>query len=366
MWVVPVQGTLQAQASFFILPKLLLNVLPHHTPLPARRRLHDAAAYALTLSLLCLCTWGLMVLRDAVGDQRPYTILYLIPVAIGAALLDKRGGLVAAAAAVVLARVFLLNDHKHGSALLSFPSLAESIEFLSLLAGTLTVVLVTGRLRSALSLVNQSRDHLRAANHELQETNARLEEASASLRVSEHERRDFYRDVLQAVTGGKLRLVEPEEMPPADVASGPPQLSLPLTFPPDVTHLRQTLHTLACDMGMDEMRVFDLCTGATEAAANAIKHGSGGEASIWAGADAVIVQIADQGEGIAPVHLARATLEQGYSTRVSLGMGFHLMLQTSDVLVLSTTPQGTTLLLRVALRLPQSDADYLMTRYVGL
>lgn len=326
----------------------------------------DAAAGVLTLGLLCFCTWGLLALQHVVGDQRPYTILYLIPVAIGSALLNRRGGLAAAALAVILARVFLLNDHKHGSALLSFPSLAESIEFLSLLAGTLTVALVTGRLRAALTTVNLSRDRLKESNARLQQVNAQLEDAGARLHESERERRDFYRDVLQAVTGGKLRLVEPNEMPPADMASGPPVLILPLAEPFDATSLRRMLQTLACDLGMDDARIFDLCTGSTEAAANAIKHGNGGEASVWTEADAVTVQIADRGEGIAPVHLARATLEQGYSTRVSLGMGFHLMLQTSDVLALSTTPQGTTVLLRVALHLPLPDADHLLARYVGL
>jgi anti-sigma regulatory factor (Ser/Thr protein kinase) len=82
--------------------------------------------------------------------------------------------------------------------------------------------------------------------------------------------------------------------------------------------------------------------------------------------DSIAVQITDKGTGIAPTHLARATLEQGYSTRVSLGMGFHLMLHTSDVLALSTTPQGTSILLRVGSSPRPSDEDALLARYVGL
>ena len=75
---------------------------------------------------------------------------------------------------------------------------------------------------------------------------------------------------------------------------------------------------------MDRDRIDDLCTATTEAATNAVKHGSGGEATVWAIGDSVTVQIADNGAGIAPAHLARATLEQGFSTRVSLAWGFIL------------------------------------------
>lgn len=78
---------------------------------------------------------------------------------------------------------------------------------------------------------------------------------------------------------------------------------------------------------MDRDRVDDLCTATTEAATNAVKHGKRGEGgAVWIAGDAVIVQIADNGSGIAPAHLACATLDQGFSPRVSFEMGFHLML----------------------------------------
>ena len=169
-----------------------------------------------------------------------------------------------------------------------------------------------------------------------------------------------------AVTGGKLRLVDPEDMPPQDIVSGAPLLSLPLKETGDASRVRRTLQKLGEDWGLTPDRIFDLCTGATEAATNAIKHGAGGEARIWAEADTIAVQITDRGTGIAPAHLARATLEQGYSTRVSLGMGFHLMLHTSDILALATTPHGTSILLRVSNKPRPSDEEALLARYVGL
>ena len=109
-----------------------------------------------------------------------------------------------------------------------------------------------------------------------------------------------------------------------------------------------------------------MCTGVTEAATNAIKHGEGGDAKIWADSAAVAVQVTDRGKGIAPAQLARATLEQGYSTRVSLGMGFYLMLQTADVLALSTTPQGTSILLSTSTGPRIDEQEALLARYIGL
>ncbi len=155
----------------------------------------------MTALLLLLCTWGELVIEDHAGVNRPYTIFYLIPVAVGAALLGIRGGILSALAAVFLARLYLFTDNKHGFGLISFPSVAEAIEFSALLLGTLTIAVITGRLRSTLGELNQT-------NTDLQASNARLTE-------SEQQRRVFNRDVLLAVTGGKLRLVEHDEMPRA-------------------------------------------------------------------------------------------------------------------------------------------------------
>ncbi len=316
---------------------------------PASRQV---AAALLTVFLLALCTWGELVLEDVSGVNRPYTIFYLIPVAIGAALLGIRGGILAALAAIVLARVYLFSDNKHGLSLLSSPRLAELIEFAALLLGTLSIAVITGWLRSTLGNLHESND-------ELQEVNRRLTE-------SEEQRRAFNRDVLLAVTGGKLRLIEPAEMPPADLVSEPPLLTQPLREPVDATNLRHTLMQIGERSGMNAERIGDLCLATTEAATNAIKHGNGGLATVWADSNSVTVQIEDRGTGIAPAHLARATLEQGFSTRVSLGMGFHLMLQSTDALALCTDAKGTIILLQVSNKPRPSLEDSLLARYASV
>ncbi len=311
--------------------------------------LNGAACVLLTLFLLAFCTWGELAILRLSGVHRPYTILYLTPVAIGAALLGVRGGIITALLAVALARLYLFTDNKHGLSLISFPSLAEGIEFAALLTGTLTIAFITGRLRTVLG--------------DLGRTNRNLRDANARLTESEEQRRVFNRDVLLAVTGGKLRLVDADEMPPPDLVTQPPLLTLPLREPADASALRHALLRIAGEAGMEPGRVSDLSTAATEAATNAIKHGNGGSASVWRSGEAVMVQVGDNGTGIAPAQLARATLEQGFSTRVSLGMGFHLMLQSSDTLALSTDPSGTVIFLQVFNKPRVSEEDAVLSRY---
>ena len=313
---------------------------------------HLAGAVCITAILLFLCTWGEIGMQHVAGVNRPYTIFYLIPVAVAAALLGIRGGILTALAAIALARVYLFTDDKHGLALISFPSTAEAVEFFALFLGTLTIALITGRLRSTLG-------HLKVTYTNLKEANQKLTE-------SEQQRRVFNRDVLLAVTGGKLRLVEPDEIPLPGLTTGPSLFSLSLSEPKDATNLRHKLTVIGQKAGMDMERLGDLATAATEAATNAIKYGNGGQATVWATKSNVTVQIEDRGTGITPDHLARATLEQGFSTRVSLGMGFHLMLQSTDALALCTGASGTTILLQISTMPRQTLQDSVLARYANL
>ena len=311
----------------------------------------------LTAGLLAICTWWILWLREFTGYDRPYTILYLIPVAISAAFLGVRGGVAASAAALLLTRIYLLNDHKHGWALASSTNLAETLEFTTLTMGTLAIAAVTGRLRKTLGYLHAS--HLR-----LEEINRRLSATNARLRDSENQRRTFNSEVLLAVTGGKLNLVERADILPRELAESPSVHTQPLLTPLDASCLRQDLHQIAMNLHMEVDRTADLLTSVSEAATNAIKHGGGGGARLWLGDNLVSVLIEDNGSGIAPVHLARATLEAGYSTRISLGMGFHLMLEAADTLTLSTSEQGTSILLQISNKPRVSEEDAILAKYM--
>jgi len=320
--------------------------------------LHPVIAMVITFALVALCTWWISWLRVFSGPEHPYTILYLIPVAVGAAFLGVRGGIMATVLVLVVARVYLLNDHKVGVlALLTFPDVSEGLDFMTLTMGTLAIAAVTGRLRSTLTELRTSNDRLELANVDLASANMQLIE-------SERLRRDFNRDVLLAVTNGKLRLVDRDELPGPALLMRGPALVRNLKEPVDATMLRQSLQGLIGEHFAEEGRAADLLMSVTEAATNAVKHGNGGEATVWVVEDTVCVMIADHGEGIAPTHLARATLEKGYSTRISLGMGFHLMLETCDSLSLNTGPDGTTVLIQVSNCPRGSESDQVLARYL--
>ena len=78
-----------------------------------------------------------------------------------------------------------------------------------------------------------------------------------------------------------------------------------------------------------------------EAATNAIKHGVNGRGAIYGDRDRIIARVCDSGPGIRSEDVPAAVLTPGYSTKVSLGMGYTLMLELVDTIWMSTGPEGT-------------------------
>jgi anti-sigma regulatory factor (Ser/Thr protein kinase) len=258
-----------------------------------------------------------VLLQRAVNSTQTYAILFLVPVAFAGALLGLRGAYVTALIALLIERTVL----NRGVA--DFASTDDVVRFLTLTVCMFIVASVTGCLRTAL----QDLDKL---NHSLVE--------------SEERRLNFNREVLLAVTAGRLILCDDAEI--QTLASSQPLLSMTLSEPRDVGEFRRHLREVVRDRDMTYVRLDELEVCATEAATNAIKHGNGGVAEIRVTDKDVSLLISDRGTGISPSDLARATLERGFSTRVSLGMGFTMMLETADKLALSTSPTGTTIFLQ--------------------
>lgn len=159
------------------------------------------------------------------------------------------------------------------------------------------------------------------------------------------QQRAFLRDVLRAVTGGKLAFASaPGEMPapPLDVA--------PLALvPSSLGTLRRNLAEAADACGLTETRRCDLVLAAGEAAMNAVVHGGGGSAKIVVDRfeGTVRVWVEDRGAGIDLSRLPRAALEPGYSSAGTLGQGFPMILQAADRVSLSTGAAGTTVVIEV-------------------
>jgi anti-sigma regulatory factor (Ser/Thr protein kinase) len=164
-----------------------------------------------------------------------------------------------------------------------------------------------------------------------------LEAAYQRVIEADEERKRFYREVIRAVTNDRLRLVDATEIPVA----APPALELLLDRPENYSRLRRELTQLSQDAGMSTEGASDLVLAAGEAATNAVKHASGGCCTVSVTADRVIVRVSDRGTGIRPEDLPGAVLLPGFSTRVSLGMGYTIMLRLVDRVWLATSHCGT-------------------------
>ena len=171
----------------------------------------------------------------------------------------------------------------------------------------------------------------------------------------ERKRQKFYRDTVSAVSRGRLRLVEAEEVE-SEWNCGDDLAHVPLATPADVGAARHATAQVMEEQGFSEERTFDMVTCVSEAATNAVKYGSEGWLAIRFAEDGRIrIRITDRGPGIDEDALPRALLQLGYSTTVSMGMGFSLMLELADALLLSTTREGTTLLLEMNLAGPPPE-----------
>ena len=157
----------------------------------------------------------------------------------------------------------------------------------------------------------------------------------------------FLRDVLLSVTEGRLRLCQSED-------EFPKPLSVPVGHVSLAPHgairdLRDCARIAAAKAGLPDLRWQDLMTAASEAAMNAVVHGSQGEGHVYLDpAGAVQVWIRDRGRGIAIENISRATLERGYTTAGTMGHGFWMILETVDRVFLSTGPTGTTIVMEQA------------------
>ncbi|MGV3720918.1 MAG: PAS domain S-box protein [Actinomycetota bacterium] len=194
--------------------------------------------------------------------------------------------------------------------------------------------------------------HTLRTRQERARAGAELKAAREELLRAALEKKHFYSAVIGAVTRGKLRLVEPGEIP----VDGEPAFQLTLETSGNYAELRALLSETALRAGMAPEHVAHLVLAAGEAVTNAIKHGAHGECAVRRTEDRIIVRVSDQGPGILPETLPSALLAPGFSTKVSLGMGFTLILELTDHIWLATGGNGTMVQLEKWLR-PEEHPD---------
>ena len=172
--------------------------------------------------------------------------------------------------------------------------------------------------------------------------------AERALRRQEESIRRAYVDVRDAVTGGKLILLTDEEL------AG--QLGVPLIEAAHIGEARElsaarsAVARAAAERFPDWAPRTDVRTPVCEALVNALRHAGGGTYQLFAHDDRLQVLIRDEGPGIDFRTLPRATLQRGFSTASSLGMGFTIMLQVCERVLLSTRPGRTSVVLEFAAR----------------
>lgn len=181
-----------------------------------------------------------------------------------------------------------------------------------------------------------------------------LETAHRAALQAEVEKKQFYREVIRAVTLGKFELVDRSELPEL----GTPLAEIPIDDGAGYPVARKALKEAALQLGMDEARISDFLLAAGEAITNAMKHGRDGCSLLYANPECVVLRVLDHGAGIQAHDIPAVILRSGFSTKVSLGMGYTLMLRLCDRVWLATDSEGTVVQLEKRVAAPPEENGF--------
>lgn len=176
--------------------------------------------------------------------------------------------------------------------------------------------------------------------------------AEEALYRSAEEKKIFYRETLRSVSNGKLEICEPEDTRKYELDADIAQL---LTSPSELSYVRRLLESYFISHGMQNEECGLFVAGVGEAMDNALKHAHCGHVFCGASDSEIWVGVRDEGPGIPALALPKATLYRGYSTKRSMGMGYTIILDASDRVMLSTGSEGTIVVLFKNLQEPYSE-----------
>lgn len=153
-----------------------------------------------------------------------------------------------------------------------------------------------------------------------------------------------YRDVFYAATGGRLILVRHMDMPEW-IGQTAREWFHPVTGPGDIELCRRLVTEQMSAESLNRKLVSEMVLCVSEATTNALKHAGGGELRLMRTAEGWLAGVSDHGPGIDISLLPHSALLQGFSTRPSLGLGFTAIVKCMDRVVLSSSPEGVSVLL---------------------
>lgn len=172
------------------------------------------------------------------------------------------------------------------------------------------------------------------AEEERRQTLRALEEKDRAIRQA-------YTDVISAATGGRLVILGKDELDSSMLGDGEPTYEI--TEPAELSEARARVGEVVSEQLGEETD--GMLVAVSEGLTNMLKHADGGTYRICLTPQRVRVVLVDHGHGIDFRSLPKATLLPGFSTAQSLGMGFTLMMELCDQLLLSTDEDGTVLVL---------------------
>lgn len=171
-----------------------------------------------------------------------------------------------------------------------------------------------------------------------QRQNIELVQMAALVEQSEAQKRQFYRDTIYSITDGKLSICDHGELRPLTASA---QVEFDVPDAESVSRARQEVRRYGEDQGLGGERLESFIIAAGEAITNMVKHAEGGRVYAGRTDDSIWVACEDHGPGIESLTLPRAVLLRGFSTKPSLGLGYSVILETADRVLLKTDETGT-------------------------
>jgi anti-sigma regulatory factor (Ser/Thr protein kinase) len=157
----------------------------------------------------------------------------------------------------------------------------------------------------------------------------------------------LYRDVIFSVTKGKMELIDNVEL--SNLYDQKMIGSVPIEKKADVPLCRQMVQEVLTQLAIPSKASFQILLCTSEVVTNVLKHATSGKMNICYDHGTLRIMVQDTGNGIDITELPKSTLLPGYSTKVSLGQGFNLLLKMMDKVKLFTSSKGTTIVLEIQL-----------------
>ncbi len=168
-------------------------------------------------------------------------------------------------------------------------------------------------------------------------------ESEEALKQKDKEIRKTYVDVFSAVTEEKLLILTDQEI--SEALGEPIGKAFELSSFKDLAESREFLRSKLLTLDLKEDHIENIVMVAGEASANGVKHAGSSVIQVFTLNKSIQIKVSDHGNGIDFSDLPKATLLAGFSTKKTLGMGFSIILEVCDRVLLSTGSDGTTVVM---------------------